>query len=250
MQIEPSGPVETQTNPNRRYIVYAGIGVLALLLVILLVFLFMTLTAKKPTTPQTAAAAATAQSTPGSAQATPQATSQATSSTGTNAGANAATPTLVLDTPTLAPTTGANAPVPTATQSSASGSAPVPVSQPARPGIYVSRITMDPIPLPNGEPPNFNVTFVNTTGAPYPYKWFIQIYRGDTNKRFGDTKWRNMNIDPGTNTLAAVQGWSVKVRGGCEPYYAQAEYVADDGSRVAFPNLSGNIARVAFNVCK
>ncbi len=109
---------------------------------------------------------------------------------------------------------------------------------------------MAPLPLPNGDSPNFYVTFVNTSGAPSPYKWFIQIYRGDTNKRFGDTKWLNMDIPAGTNVLTAVQGWSVKVRGGCEPYYAQAEYYDDNGARIAFANLDGTAPRVSFNVCK
>lgn len=231
--------MEVQSKLNPRYIWYGVIGLLSLILLGLLIALGMILlTPKKPGTATPAAAAATSQ--PASKPTQPAATAART--------AVPETPVTTAAAPTSAPTTAATAPTAAATATPAKS--PAPTGQTARPGVYVTQLIVNPAQPHNGEPPTFTAAFANTTGTPISYKWFIQIYSGQTNKRFGDTRWQEVYIPTGTNALPAIQGWSVKVKAGCEPYYAQAEYYDSAGARVPFTTTDGKIAAVSFNVCK
>ncbi len=220
--------MEVLTKINPRYFWYAGIGLLTLVLVGLLIYLGITiLSPRKAGAPTPVVAASTAQ-----AAAKP-----------TQAAATAAR-TVVPEAATATPVPPTPVP-PTAAATSKPANPPAP-AQP-KPGVYVTKLDMNQTRLASNEEPVFSVTFVNTTGSPVDYKWFVYIYRQGATKPMGQTNAQKTYIPTGTNVLPA-QNWHTNAKGACEPYFAQVVY--DDGGPVPFRTTDGKIASVSFNVCK
>ncbi len=238
--------MEVNSTPNTRPILFIIIGLAALLLFGLAVLLILLLLPKSPSAPAPAVAAATVQATKVSI-ATTAPVSFATA-TATRVAAASPSATNAIPTVTPAPTKAL-----AATSAGAGSSASNPPAQPAARsgvGVYVTGIYMDP-PAPRGETkPTFVVSFENTTGSAKEFRWFIQIYDGRNQKRFGETKMHVQAVPAGSSRLTSIPGWGVSGGGGCIPFFAKVEYIDEaTGSRIVFTRPDGGAAQLNFTFC-
>jgi hypothetical protein len=157
------------------------------------------------------------------ATATPVTLAQATSPNTPAAGGSAPTAT-----PVIIPTTTSPATAPGATTgpSGSKAQAPNPV-----PGLYVTRVRVDPKPR-KGEPVNFYLTFVNTTGHAQVHKVCAELYRIGESKSFGVTSCPSQSIPPGTTEVNAGS-WTLTGIHECLPVRAHA--ISRDEGQVRTP---------------
>ena len=64
--------------------------------------------------------------------------------------------------------------------------------------VFVSAIKIDPTPAKSKESPQFTVTFLNATGKPQMYRWFVKVYQKDQPQSFGETSKIESAITPKT----------------------------------------------------
>ena len=124
------------------------------------------------------------------------------------------------------------------------------------PGVYVTKLQMDP-PQPNfNEPVGFRVTLLNTTGTLQTYRWLVKIFQcraspcvGDDFKRsIGESTVVESNIPPGSSAVAAPKHWSTGL-GACT-YVAMPHYL-DPASQAVTPFLKtdGKPMYFVFSMC-
>ncbi len=100
-------------------------------------------------------------------------------------------------------------------------------------------------------PPTFRVTFINNTGKPQSYRWYVKIYEPDKPNSKGETSKILEDIPPGTTERASPTDWKIAGPGPCEPFIARVFwYDRDNNQTTEFvkPDRSGGPA-AAFQVC-
>lgn len=117
------------------------------------------------------------------------------------------------------------------------------------PGLYVNRLRISPAQPKRGQPVTFTATFVNSTGTPQTYRWFVQIYDANTNKGFGETAMQTVSFAVGTHDVASASNWQVSGGGPCLAFYAQAQFQDQDKNRHPFASTDGKVVSYSFQVC-
>jgi hypothetical protein len=118
-------------------------------------------------------------------------------------------------------------------------------------GVYAESIRVDPPKPQVGVPPTFRVTFLNTTGAPVQYLWFVKIYEPDMPNSKGETSKITNELPVGRVELAAPADWKIGGGSPCTSFIARVfkyEQVSGQTSEFIKPDQSGGPA-APFQVC-
>jgi hypothetical protein len=121
----------------------------------------------------------------------------------------------------------------------------------APPGVYATLIRVDPATPKRGVPPTFHITFVNTTGKPQSYRWYVKVYEPDKANSKGETSKLLEDIPPGTSERASPADWKISGPGPCEPFIARVFWFdRENNATTEFikPDKSGGPA-AGFQVC-
>ncbi len=151
----------------------------------------------------------------------------------------ALTTTVAANTPAAAKATATKKPV---TPPPAGPTATKTLSVP--PGVYVTKVRIDPPQPVPGSLVTFYVTFLNTSGGGGPNPWLVKVFRceaactdSELSRSIGETPKSTANISAGTVELA-VGTWTVGL-GACNivasPYYLDAP----TGQVLPFPAANG-----------
>ncbi|MDE3088958.1 MAG: hypothetical protein KGJ80_06210 [Chloroflexota bacterium] len=160
---------------------------------------------------------------------------------------NAAMPSptaVVTETPTVPPTATATkrpvtvTPKPSATPTSATLA-----------GVFVSAIKIDPTPAKSNESPQFTVTFLNTTGKPQTYRWFVKVYMKDQPQSFGETSKIESAITPKTSQVKASSDWKTLVVTDCLFVIARVFWVDENNQVHEFLKSDATNPATGFSVC-
>lgn len=146
--------------------------------------------------------------------------------------------------PTAAPTS------PPATTAAPTAAPPTPVP-PSTLGsdVYVTSIALEPADPKRGDFVTFHVDFLNTTGAPRAYRWFVKLFQPDRTNAFGETAKLNADIPPGASTLVSPNNWRVAGPGDCLTLRARVFWSDAEQNVFEFPGVSGDPAYQEFTVC-
>lgn len=148
-------------------------------------------------------------------------------------------------------------PLPTATPDSGLDAAtPTPQSglatvAPSKPGVYVNSLRFSPGAPRRGEPVTFFVSFTNSTGKAQSYKWLVEIWEANADKKnpYGQADGLDQGISAGTVERATGDSWKVAGGGPCVPFRARVVYQDDQSRRVPFKRTNGSDLWVPFQVC-
>lgn len=116
------------------------------------------------------------------------------------------------------------------------------------PKVYVTALRVEPASPKADVPGTFLATFQNASGTDQSYKWCVEIWDVEDDKRFGLTSCVNTAMPVGV-TNAAVSGWSVKGLGECRAYRGRAVAQDEEGNRAPFLRPDGSILWLDFTVC-
>ncbi len=164
------------------------------------------------------------------------------------------TPTAAVTATTAAPrATATKKPAgPTVTPTATATKAPV-----VAPGVYVTKLVLDP-PAPSfNEPIGFKVTVLNTTGQSQTWRWVVKLFRCNQNpcvaedfkNSFGESTTQQATIPVGTSDLTAPQHVSVGL-GACT-YVAMPHYFDPVTQQVMpFPQTNGQPMYYVFSLCR
>lgn len=178
----------------------------------------------------------------------PQATVDLSQPSGGGGGASptpeSATPTATATVQEIAPTATVDNTV-APTLPALATAPPVTPTPELAPGVYVSRIVYQPLDAPNFQ---FQVTFINTTGAPITYpNWRVPFYEPGAKNSIGAPKGLDKTIPVGTSELL-TETWKVGV-GQCTPYTAEPVSEDGDGRQTQFVTPGGEPAALDFQIC-
>ena len=168
--------------------------------------------------------------------------------------------------PTVAPTATSaptQAPLPTATLTPKP--APVATATPTRrpavalprptatpifpPGVYVTAIKVDPSVAKPNQPPQFTVTFLNTTAQTQTFTWYIKIFAPDQQNSFGETTKITNDIPANTSQLAAIPNWQTQTFFGCLFFTARTFWADPNGGADEFLRPDGSSPGTTLSVC-
>lgn len=129
--------------------------------------------------------------------------------------------------------------------------ASLPTAVSSKPGVYVNSLRFSPRAPKRGQPVTFFATFVNSTGRAQNYKWLVEIWEQDANKknRYGQADGLQQQIPVGTNERATGDSWKVAGGGPCIPFRARVVYQDDQSRAIPFKQTNGADLWVNFQVC-
>lgn len=147
-------------------------------------------------------------------------------------------------------------PAPTATPEPTTGPATptAPSAAPTvavRPGVYVTGLRFAPGAPKRGDPVTFYPTFLNTTGREQNYKWLVEIWEANTDKKnpYGQADHREQLIPTSINERATGDSFKVAGGGPCIAFRAHVVFIDDQGRRVPFLRTNGTELWVPFQIC-
>jgi hypothetical protein len=117
------------------------------------------------------------------------------------------------------------------------------------PGIYVTKIILDPPEPKSNELVQFSVVFHNTTGQPQTYRWFIKIFAPEQKNSFGETPKNTRVLPPGQWQLKGEPNWKTGTFFGCLFFTARVFWVNDDNQVFEFLSVDGKSVGKDFTVC-
>ncbi len=118
------------------------------------------------------------------------------------------------------------------------------------PGVYVTNIRTDPAEAKQKQDITFYVTFLNATGVPQRYRWFVYVYQAGESIPIGQTSAdRSYLLPPGTSEHATANTWKVGPGMPCADFVAKLFSVRADGIGQAFATVNGQEAALTFVVC-
>ncbi len=164
-------------------------------------------------------------------------------------------------TPTAVVTTTAAAPKPTATKKPVATTAP-PAATATKapnvpPGLYVTKLALDPPQPTFNEPVGFKVTIMNTTGEFKVLRWLVKIFKctqdpcaaDDFRRSFGETMSVESQFVAGTVEVTVPKNWSTGI-GACT-YVAQPHYYDPVTQQlVPFLQTNGQPLYYVFKMCQ
>lgn len=149
-----------------------------------------------------------------------------------------ATATSVPSSPTAVPTTR----VPRTPTTAATPTQNVP------PGVYVTKLRIEPAAPRSGDQITFFASFLNTLGQTQEYNFCVEIFKPDNvGKSVGISTCTPQKVDAGTSEFTS-SGWNVR-EGACTDYLARAISEDQAKARTPFQNPDGSIPYLAFQVC-
>jgi hypothetical protein len=148
-----------------------------------------------------------------------------------------ATPTEALPTSTATDAAPTPPPLPTAPPDT-----PTPV---IAPGVYITRLVYAPLDAPNFQ---FQLTFLNTTGAPVTYAlWRVPFFEPGVRNSIGAPKGLVLTIPEGTTELL-TEPWKVGV-GQCTSYTGRPVWEDLDGRQTPLLLTGGQESSIEFQIC-
>jgi len=125
-----------------------------------------------------------------------------------------------------------------------------PTAIPIPPGLYVTRVRLEPPnPNPNQEV-GFYVTFLNTASGTQNYRWIVYIYKADNLKNSsGETSSQVTSIPIGTVEQKALGVWKTGI-GTCGNYIARVAWLDDNKKATPFNKPDGQTYDLPFSVCQ
>ncbi len=120
----------------------------------------------------------------------------------------------------------------------------------APPGTWAVSIRVDPSKPQIRQPMTFFVKFLNATGAPQHFKWYMKIYEPDAKNSKGETPKSDNDFPVGTVELQS-QSWTLSNLGACQDYVARVFWIDPNNNNVvefSKPDQSGGPA-AGFQVC-
>jgi hypothetical protein len=154
---------------------------------------------------------------------------------------------IAVPTDTLVPTATSTA---TPTQRASVAVSPRETPTPSIPaGVYATAIKIEPAPAKSDEPPQFTVTFLNTTGVTQTYRWFVKVYQQDQPKSFGETSKTDSDIPTHTAQLTAAADWKTTTVVQCLFLIARVFSVDDNNQVHEFLKPDGYNPATGFYVC-
>ncbi len=127
----------------------------------------------------------------------------------------------------------------------------------APPGVYVTKLDIDPAKPNIGDTLGFKMTLLNTTGAAQAYRWIIKVYKcpdqctGDTafKNSYGESLKIDSTVVPGTVELVTPKHVNAGI-GNCN-YIAIPHYIDPISQQVIpFQTAQGGALYVSFTVCR
>ncbi len=155
------------------------------------------------------------------------------------------------------PTITSSGATPTLTRAATSPTrSPTPRAQPTNTpdvpsGVYGISVRLDPPEPKRAQFVTFYVTFLNTTGEPKAYRWFIKIFEPDKANSFGETSKKQEDIPVGRSELASPADWRIVGPGPCQQYFARVFWTNPETKEVfefTKPDFGGGPA-AGFQVC-
>jgi hypothetical protein len=119
----------------------------------------------------------------------------------------------------------------------------------AAPSVFVTAIKIDPPSARSNESPQFTVTFLNATGQPRPYRWFVKIYAPDQTPSFGETSKVGSVLPINTTQLKSASDWKTQTFFDCLSFVARAFWADADNQVHEFMKPDGSNPATAFTVC-
>ncbi len=117
------------------------------------------------------------------------------------------------------------------------------------PGVYATAIKIDPTPAKSDEPPQFTITFLNTTGGAKMYRWFVKVYQQDQPQSFGETSKIDSDIPINTTQLQAATGWKTTTVVQCLFLIARVFWVDENNQVHEFLKPDGHNPATGFYIC-
>ena len=115
-------------------------------------------------------------------------------------------------------------------------------------GVYVTALTIDPLQARSDQAPNFVVTFLNTTGQPQEFRWFVKIY-SDQPQSFGETPKLVSEIPVGTVMLQADSQWKTRTFFNCLWFTARVFWMDEENQVHEFLKPNATNLGTGFSVC-
>lgn len=116
------------------------------------------------------------------------------------------------------------------------------------PKVYITALRVEP-PTPKADVPGtFFATFQNVSGENQSYRWAVEIWDAEDNKRFGLTAPENSTMPVGVSNFTS-SGWAPRGQGECRAYRGRAVALDEDDNRTTFIKPDGNILWLDFTVC-
>ncbi len=120
----------------------------------------------------------------------------------------------------------------------------------AAPGLYVTRLRLEPDKPTRGQDISFYVQFLNTASGEQNFPWLVFVYRADNPKNpFGQTSTLKTTIPIGTVEQKALGTWKLTGGGGCEDYVARVFWLDEAKKSTQFSTPGGSLFEYAFSVC-
>lgn len=125
---------------------------------------------------------------------------------------------------------------------------PATATRRAPPGVYTTAIRLDPAEPKRGQFVTFYVTFLNTTGEPKPYRWYVKVFEPDKRHAFGETAKSDHTFPVGTSEFPSVANWHVGP-GDCMQLIARVFWIDAERNIFEFPKPEGGSTAHGFTVC-
>lgn len=153
-------------------------------------------------------------------------------------------------TPTETPVTPTDTPTVTLTPTLTVQPYPTATLKPtALPGMYVTRLWVEPASPKFGEDIKFTATFANNAGEDRQVRWFVKIFEQGSDTLVGQTAVQDVTIPPGPHEYT-IGGWKPTAQSKCVKLYAQAFRMEEQGNKeVALLAETGEQVSTDLNVC-
>ena len=119
-------------------------------------------------------------------------------------------------------------------------------------GICVLSARTDPPNPQQKQDISFYVTFGNFTGSEQKYRWFVQIYDFDPDRKdpkIGQTAQDDYILPTGTTEFRSLGTWRIGPGRPCYTYTGKVQWLPGDGSLQTLLDAVGNDFSFPINVC-
>ncbi len=93
------------------------------------------------------------------------------------------------------------------------------------------------------------MTFLNTTGQPQTYRWFVKVYLPDQPQSFGETSRIDSVIVPKTSAVRASSDWKTMVVLDCLFFIGRVFWVDENNQVHEFLKSNATSPATGFYVC-
>lgn len=116
------------------------------------------------------------------------------------------------------------------------------------PRVFVTALRVEPATPKADVAGTFFATFRNVSAENQGFRWAVEIWDAEDNKRFGLTTPENSTMVPGDSTHATT-GWLVKGLGECRAYRGRVVSIDEEDNRTTFLKPDGGELWLDFSVC-